>query len=113
MTRQRLSILILRLVLVAVLVGQSLALALSERAIAAFANTGLPNGLRLVLAWGEVAAAILFLLPATSAWGGWCLFAVLLAAVGLHVGLGQSPGALIVYMAAVAVVQAHRESRTA
>jgi hypothetical protein len=107
------SITVLRLVVGLVILQQSCALAFSSKAAAAFAHTGWPNGLRLTLAWAEIAGAILFLIPATVAWGAGLLLAILLGAVTLHVTHGEfEVGPLLIYAIAVFVVLAHRRPRT-
>jgi hypothetical protein len=103
------SITALRLVVGLVILEQSCALAFTSRAATAFAHTGWPNGLRLTLAWMEIAGAILFLIPATVTWGAGLLLAVLLGAVTLHVTHGEfDVGGLLIYAVAVFVVFAHR-----
>jgi uncharacterized membrane protein YphA (DoxX/SURF4 family) len=50
----------------------------------AFAQTGLPGFIRHALAWAEIAAAILFLIPRATVVGGWFLIVVLASAIVLH-----------------------------
>jgi hypothetical protein len=108
------SITMLRLVVGLVILQQSCALAFSSNAAAAFAHTGWPNGLRLILAWTEIAGAILFLIPATVTSGAGLLLAILLGAVTLHVTHGEfQVGGLLIYAVAVFVVLAHRRPKSA
>ena len=39
----------------------------------AFAHTHMPNSVRELLGWSEIAGAVLFLIPRTSRGGGWML----------------------------------------
>jgi len=91
-----------------VLLLQALMLAFSARARAEFAGSGLDPVLRPLLAWTEVAAAFLFLYPRTMVLGALALLAVLLATIGIHLYLAQGFAGLLVYMAAIVVVMAHR-----
>jgi hypothetical protein len=90
------------------LLVQGCILALSLKAAEEFDRTGLPTWIRLALAWSEIAAALLFLLPATLPLGGVALLAVLFAAIALHLYLGQNPAVLVVYLVSVIVVLVHR-----
>ncbi len=102
----------LRVVLGFVVTVQAGFLAFDPRAIEAFARTGFPDFVRLGLAWSEIAAGILFLIPATMILGAWLLLAVFLGAIVIHLAHGAfDVGALLIYSAAVMVVMAHRESR--
>ena len=66
-----------------------------------FARTHMPQGLRLALGWGEIAAAILFLIPGTMVRGAWLLLIVFLAAIAIHLLHGMTNvGALVVYAVA-------------
>jgi hypothetical protein len=95
-----------------VLMLQALMLALSARAQAEFAGTGLPPVIRPLLAWPEVVSALLFLYPRTTTFGGFGLLAVLLATMGIHLYLAQGFVSFLVYMAAIIAVDAHhRESQ--
>jgi hypothetical protein len=91
-----------------VLLLQAFVLAFSGRAHAEFAGTGLAPVLRPLLAWTEVAAALLFLYPRTMVLGAFALLGILLATIGVHLYLGQGFAGLLVYMAAIIVVLAHR-----
>jgi hypothetical protein len=107
--KKQLSLLVLWLTVGAVAMAQALVLALGSRAAAAFAHTGLPDVVRVLLAWGEVAAAALFLIPPTVRLGGWLLLAAFAAAAVLHVTHGRYDiSGLFVYAAGVLVVMTHR-----
>jgi uncharacterized membrane protein YphA (DoxX/SURF4 family) len=106
------AIMALRVVLGFVVTVQAGFLAFDPRTIAAFARTGFPDVVRLCLAWSEIAAGILFVIPATVIWGAWLLLAVFLGAIAIHLAHGAfDVGALVIYGAAVIAVMAHRESR--
>jgi hypothetical protein len=107
-TRKKWALMCLHLVTGLVLFSQAFALAFHGKSILAFAKSGVPDWVRLGLAWGEMLAALLFLLPPTVVAGAWLLLFVLAGAVILHLALGEGPGALLVYMAAVTVVLCHR-----
>jgi len=80
----------------------------------AFSHSGMPGFVRIVLGGAELAGAALFLVPATLAWGGWCLIATFLLAAAVHVLHGQpNVGNLVIYAAAVFAVLAQREQGTA
>jgi uncharacterized membrane protein YphA (DoxX/SURF4 family) len=75
-----------------------------------FAQHGSPDAIRLVLGWGEIVAAILFLAPPTVVAGAWLLLVVFAGAILLHIAHGQfEVGGLVVYAAAVVLV--NREPR--
>jgi hypothetical protein len=115
MTENRLPIAlcILQWVLGLVILLESLHFALSPSAAHAFSKTGLPNFLRLGLAWAEIAAAILFLIPRTVVVGGRFLIFVLALAIVVHVLHGWfDVGGLLVYAAAAWAVTAGRSART-
>jgi len=108
---------ILQWVLGLVTLEESLRFAFSPEAAHAFAKTGLPNFIRLGLAWAEIAAAILFLVPRATVVGGRFLIVVLGAAIVIHILHGWfDVGVLVVYAAAawavVAVKSAATEQRT-
>jgi uncharacterized membrane protein YphA (DoxX/SURF4 family) len=104
----------LRVVLGFVVTAQAGFLAFDPRAIAAFARTGFPDFVRLSLAWSEIAAGILFLIPSTVILGAWFLLAVFLGAISIHLAHGAfDVGGLLIYSAAVIVVMVHQESRNA
>jgi uncharacterized membrane protein YphA (DoxX/SURF4 family) len=102
----------LRVVMGFVVIVQAGFLAFDPKAITGFARTGFPDIVRLVLAWSEIAAGILFLIPATVILGAWLLLAVFLGAMAIHLAHGDfAVGGLLIYSAAVIVVMVHRESR--
>ena len=108
-TKQELALAALRWALGLVLAGQAAALLLHERGISAFACTGLPPAARLVLAWGEIVAALLFLIPPTLRLGAWCLLVALTCAILLHLAIGSLEiGGLLVDSMAVLVVLVHQ-----
>ncbi len=66
-----------------------------------FTRTHMPGFVRLVLGFGEIAGAILLLIPATVARGAWLLLAVFVMAILLHLLHGMyGIGNLVVYAAA-------------
>ena len=66
-----------------------------------FARTHMPGFVRLVLGFGEIAGAILLLIPATVVRGAWLLLAVFIMAILLHLLHGlYGIGSLVVYAAA-------------
>lgn len=95
------AMLILQWTLGLVILVESLRFAFSSTAAQVFAKTGLSNLVHLGLAWTEIAAAILFLVPRATVVGGRFLIAVLGAAIVIHILRGwYDVGALLVYMAA-------------
>lgn len=82
--RSRTAVLVLQWTLGLVILAESARFAFSPGAAHAFAKTGLPDFIRLALAWAEMAAAILFLIPRATIAGGWFLIAVLVAAIAIH-----------------------------
>jgi uncharacterized membrane protein YphA (DoxX/SURF4 family) len=113
-TRKDLAIIVLRLVLGLVVLVQSFIFLFGGESAKFLARHGLPDAIRLILGWSEVVAAILFLLPPTLKAGAWFLFAVFAGAISLHLVHGQfEVGGLLVYSAAVLVVLAFRNSRSA
>lgn len=117
MTQDRLpfALRILQWALGLIILAESLHFASSTEAAHGFAQTGLPNFVRLALAWAEIAAAILLLVPRTLIVGGWSLIGVLVAAIVLHLLHGWlDVGALVVYIAAtwtVVVAKSSLDSR--
>jgi hypothetical protein len=96
------AILVLRWTLGLVILIESARFAFSHSAALAFARTGLPEFLRVALAWAEVVAAVLFLVPGLAKTGGRLLIAVLAVAIVIHVLHGWfEVGGLVVYIAAV------------
>ncbi|MGA2423422.1 MAG: hypothetical protein ABSG07_05410 [Terriglobales bacterium] len=93
-----------------VILEESLRFAFSPGAAQAFAKTGMPNFIHLTLAYTEIVAAILFLVPRATVIGGWLLIVVLASAIVLHLLHGWfDVGALVVYAAAAwAVVEGSR-----
>ena len=67
----------------------------------AFASTHMPSAIRLVLGWGEIAGAVLLLIPRTVARGGWLLLFIFLFAIVIHLLHGMpNVGKLVIYSAA-------------
>ncbi len=93
-----------RLLVAAPLLAGSLLLAFQPAAIHAFARTGLPDAVRVLLAGLEITASILFLLPRTVYLGGLALLAVLVAAMGLHATLHLGVGLQPLYLVLVAAL---------
>jgi DoxX-like family len=92
-----------------VLIVQSLRLALEPSAAAHFARIGMPLWVRLALAWAEIAAAILFLVPFTTLLGGCLLLVIFFLAALLHILHGEFDiGVLLVYAMAVLVSMTYR-----
>ena len=104
------SIRALHLTVGVVALAGALGLAFSEEAIEGFACRGLPEWVRLALAWSEIVAAILFLIPRTLTVGGPLLLLVFFGAALVHIAHGEfNIGALVVYAVAVIVVMTHRK----
>ena len=80
-----------------------------------FAKTHMPQALRLVLGWGEMVAAILFLIPKTVVRGAWLLLIIFVLAIAIHLLHGMpNVGALVVYAAvawAVATAKSNSDSK--
>jgi uncharacterized membrane protein YphA (DoxX/SURF4 family) len=107
MTKDRLAIAltVLQWVLGLIILGETLHFTLSSGAAPAFAKTGLPDFVRQGLAWAEIAAALLFLIPRATWAGGWFLIGVLVFAIILHILHGWfDVSALVVYIAATYAV---------
>jgi hypothetical protein len=105
--RVRTALLVLQWVLGLVIIAESARFAFSPEAAHAFARTGLPNFVRFVLGWAEMAAAILFLLPRAIVAGGWSLIGVLVFAIVIHLLHGWfDVGGLVVYATATWTVMA-------
>jgi hypothetical protein len=84
-------------------------LAFSPPQIQAFHKTHLPDFIRLVLSWGEIVGAALFLIPRALRLGGWILIAVFTAAAAVHLLHGLLDiGMLLICAAATRVVVVHR-----
>ena len=96
-----------------VLIVESLRLALDATAARHFAQAGMPSWMRHALAWSEIAAAILFLVPFTTVLGGYLLLLIFFFAAALHVLHGEYDiGALAVYAMAVLASLAYRSGAT-
>jgi len=107
--RSQFALLVLQWVLGFIILAEAAGFAFSPTSARSFAKTGMPDFIRLALAWGEIGAAILFLIPRTIVTGGWLLIAVLACAVVLHMLHGWwDVGALLVYAAATWAVIAGR-----
>jgi len=66
-----------------------------------FAGTHMPNIIRLVLGWGEIAGCILLLIPPTATRGAWVLAGVFTLALVIHLLHGMfGVGHLVIYTAA-------------
>jgi hypothetical protein len=110
------ALLVLQWVLGLVILEESARFAFNPEAANAFAKTGMPNFIRLGLAWAEIAAAVLFLVPRATVAGGRFLIAVLAAAIVIRLLHGWfDVGVLLVYAAATWAVVAGKlamEQRT-
>ncbi len=103
--RTRSALLVLQWALGLVVLAEAAEFAFSPAFANAFAKTRLPDFIRLGLAWSEIVAAILFLIPRAAVAGGWFLIVVLAFAMVPHLLHGLlDVGALVVYMAATWVV---------
>ena len=92
-----------------VLIAESLRLAFEPSAARDFARAGMPPWTRPALAWTEIAAATLFLVPFTMMLGGYLLLIILFLAALLHVLHSEfDVGVLLVYAMAVLVSMAYR-----
>jgi hypothetical protein len=99
--RADLAMITLRWILDLVLLAEAARFAFSAGAAAAFAKTGLPAVVHAGLAWAEMIAAIIFLIPRTLVLGGRMLLAVLAFAITVHLLHGwYDVGALVIYAAA-------------
>lgn len=99
--RLRCALFALQWVVGIVILREAAFFAVSPHAAQAFARTGLPNFVRVGLAWAEMVAAVLFLVPRTLKVGGWLLIAVLVVAVVIHLlHRWWDVGPLLVYAAA-------------
>ncbi|MGA2019748.1 MAG: DoxX family protein [Candidatus Sulfotelmatobacter sp.] len=66
-----------------------------------FAQTHMPNVVRLVLGIGEIAGCSLMLIPRTAILGAWLLVAVFVLAIAIHILHGlYGVGNLVIYTAA-------------
>jgi hypothetical protein len=65
------------------------------------ASNHMPNAVRLILGWGEIVGALLFLIPPTVVRGGWLLLFIFVFAVVIHLLHGTlNVGNLVIYSAA-------------
>jgi uncharacterized membrane protein YphA (DoxX/SURF4 family) len=88
-------------------------LAFAPAQIHAFTHLGLPDWLRLVVAWGEIVGAILFLVPRTVLAGSWWLMVLFLGAAAIHfLHRHGDIGALLIYAAAALVVMTQQKGRS-
>ncbi len=88
-------------------------LAFSKSEIQFSGHAGVHHWIRIVLAWSEMLACVLFLVPRAMKLGTLLLIAVLALAALVHVLRGNFQiGGLLIYAAAVAVVvsQPHSEA---
>jgi hypothetical protein len=75
-----------------------------------FAQTHMPDALRLVLGWGEIIGSLLMLIPRTVVRGAWVLAAVFGLAILTHLLHGvYNVGNLLVYIASTWVIAAGRD----
>lgn len=66
-----------------------------------FGRTHMPNFVRLILGFGEIAGSVLLLIPRTAIRGGWVLLAVFVLAMVIHLLHGMyNVGNLAIYAAA-------------
>jgi hypothetical protein len=86
--------LVLTVLLAAHLFVPAAALSFRPGPIAEFRGTGLPDWLRRLLAWLEMAGAILFVIPPSFKWGAAILVPTLCSAIALHAFLGARTGTL-------------------
>jgi len=72
-----------------------------------FAQTHMPDALRLVLGWGEIAGCVLMLIPRTTVRGAWLLAGIFSLAILTHLLHSMyNVGGLVVYIAAAWVIAA-------
>lgn len=107
----RIALGILQWALGLVILAKSARFAFSSDASLAFAKAGMPNFIHLALAWAEIAAAVLFMVPRATLLGAKLLIAVLSAAIVIHL-LHEwfDVGALFVYAAAAWAVAAGKRT---
>jgi hypothetical protein len=108
-TVNKFALLVLHAAVAVIVLIQAVLLALAPAQINAFHKTGLPDAIRIALAWGEIVFAALFLVPRTMKFAGYGLVVIFLSAMALHFlhGVGSSE-VLVIYTAAVAVVMSAR-----
>lgn len=97
----------LRIMLGLILLFLSLNLAWNPSAIQRFIQSGYSDNIRVLLAWSEIVAALLFLFSRTIVPGGLLLIGVLGWAIDLHVRIGENPMLLLIWMAGVVLVLWH------
>jgi uncharacterized membrane protein YphA (DoxX/SURF4 family) len=74
-----------------------------------FAGTHMPDVLRLLLGWGEIAGAILLLIPRTALYGARLLMAIFVLAIAVHLLHGMhNVGNLFIYTAAAWAIAANK-----
>ena len=106
------AVLILQRALGLVILAESAFFAFSPAAVHAFARTGMPDVVRLVLGASEMVAALLFLIPRTLVAGAWLLIVILLLAAVVHILHGWfDVGPLLVYAVAAWTVMSLRRAR--
>jgi hypothetical protein len=102
----RVALVVLQWVLGLVILEESAKFAFSTSAARAFAATGMPNFVHIGLAWSEMVAAVIFLIPRAlipkaTIVGGWLLLIILAFAVVAHLLHGWfDVGVLVLYAAA-------------
>jgi len=108
------ALLVLRWTIGLVILAEALSFAVSPSSAHGFAKTGLPDFIRLALAWSEIGAAILFLIPRVMVAGGWLLIGVLAFAIVLHLLHGWwNVGPLVVYAVGTWAVMVGRAQTSA
>jgi len=76
-----------------------------------FARTHMPNAIRMILGFGEIAGCVLMLIPRTAIRGAWLLAAVFLLAIVIHLLHGMyGVGNLAIYAAAAWAVAVGKAS---
>ena len=76
-----------------------------------FARTHMPNGIRLILGFGEIAGCIVMLIPRMAVRGAWLLAAVFVLAIVIHLLHGMyNVGNLAIYAAAAWAVAVGKAS---
>jgi hypothetical protein len=74
-----------------------------------FASTHMPNFVRILLGYGEIAGGVLLLLPQTAVRGAWLLFGIFVMAILLHLLHGMyGIGNLVVFAAAAFAIAVGR-----
>ena len=102
--KQRVALVGLRTTLAVVVMAEAIVFLYSSSPATHF----IPRPVRLLLGWGEVAGALLFLIPRTVVIGGSMLIAIFVFAALIHLAHGQfGVGALVIYIAAVITVLSH------